>query len=175
MSTRKHGSLVDYLMAEQSKRFEMPDMSHVPADAGMDRLKDGSRVMATVRHGEYVIHAYVHGPDYFDELRRLGITTKLVRLRQEPLFNPNWTDTLHPPEVAKFWGQPIPEGLRGRTGTFVNDPFDPNVMGRAWTYKYTAVVKVRVHRPRRGAPSVPRKEREVLEVPLVWLEAAPAT
>ena len=172
MSTRKHDSYWEHLLHEHGKMLPKHDLSHVPADAEMKQLADGSRVMVAINDaGVKVTVAYRHGPDYYDELRRLGIRTRSVRFRVAPLLHPNWTAALHPPEQTPYWGMPIPEDLRGCTGTFVTDP---HALERqpGWYYKYQATALVRIHRPRHGSPGTQRDPQVQLMVPLVWLESA---
>ncbi len=172
MSTRKHDSYWAFVLAEHGKLLPTHDLSHVPAHAEMKRLPDGSRVMVAINDaGVKVTVAYVHGPEYYDELRRLGIRTRYVRLRETPLLHPEWTEALYPPEQTPYWGMPIPEELRGRTGTFVTDPH-ASQRQEGWYYKYAATGLVRLHRPRVGQPGAQREPQEQLLVPLVWLESA---
>jgi hypothetical protein len=170
MPEKKHASFLDFITSTMPAVPEQ-DLSHLPADTRIERQDDdGSRAyVATNDAGQQVIVGYVHGPNYQDELARLGIKGNLVRFRAAPSFNPKYTGTLCPPEFRAIWNVPIPEHLVGRTATL-------DTRRVRWLYKYQMTGIVTLHRPARGERRAHREPREKVEVPLVWLEGvAPPT
>lgn len=167
MSTRKRASPWAHLLHPFDDE-DAPNHDPPPDPWVITQQSDGSRVMTTTNDaGKKVVLWYVHGPEWWSEFQRLGITTSHVRFRQTPLFNPDWTELLHPPELTRLLGAPIPEELRGRTGTFVVDPKELDLDKPRWTGKYVTTAEIRLHRPLVGEAGL-----EQVEVPLVWLEGA---
>ena len=143
-----------------------PNLAGAPAGSVLARQQDGCRVLlAPDSTGELVVVRYLHGPDWRGEMERLGILDKrIVRIRENP--DDRWAKGPCPRDLEPYIGKPIPEELRGRVGSVVG--VRPDV------YKYAYLVLLQLHR-RKGdtTPGQPRKPREKIEVPFIWLEAVP--